>query len=220
MAEVKGVGGGVRPPSPENQTDVGARLGGAAQGANAQQFSPDATIGPPGVFGQPTGLPIPGAEGQKILPDVLAGLDPSQIAAARQVRTSGTATATEALLGLDQQPTMRGAFLAPPGNSEALRHMTPLKRRTIMHGLLKKQRVRLRSVVRFDEGEDEGGGGQGGNPMREPFNGELSADFPDLSPEQLARARRELRHVAGMLNLLNEMLSMQDYVLSHVGTRA
>lgn len=218
MADVKGVGGGVRPPSTENPTDTGARVGGTSQGTNAS--AQGTTIGPPGVFGQPTGLPVTDATGQKILPDVLAGLEPSQLNAAQQLRASGTATATEAMLGLDQQPTMRGAFLAPPGNSEALRYMTPLKRRTIMHGLLKKQRARMRDLVRFDESEEADEGQHGGNPMREPFPSELSAEFPDLSEEQLARARRELIHAARMLNLLNEMLMMQDYVLSHVGTRA
>src|SRR5881397_2800533 len=76
----------------------------------------DAALSPP---------PQSAAVGQKlVLPDVPAGKDPSQLAAAEYLRLSGGVPATELLLGLDQSPPVAGLFLAPPGNSEALRHLS------------------------------------------------------------------------------------------------
>src|SRR5690242_12098761 len=76
----------------------------------------------------PAGVPgsrsAPGsdAQGGRVLPDVSSGLDPSQLVAAEQMRMLGGATATAQLLGLNMQPTFMGAFLPPPGNTQALRY--------------------------------------------------------------------------------------------------
>src|ERR1700754_3325833 len=59
----------------------------------------DAAVGPRGPLGQPTGLPVPSAPGERgLLTDVLAGLDPSQMIAAEQMRTRAGASAVDTLL--------------------------------------------------------------------------------------------------------------------------
>jgi hypothetical protein len=149
MADVRGVGpGGVKPPERQSAEQQVGRTG-------AQPFDPEMPTGPTGPLGQPTGMPLPVAPG-KILSDVLAGRDPSQLTAAELLRENGGVSATEKLLGLDKQPSVVGAFLAPPGNAEALRHMTPTMRRTAMRNLLQKQRERMRLMeLKLRQGQDE-----------------------------------------------------------------
>src|SRR5215467_12576851 len=82
----------------------------------------------------------------RVLSDVSSGLDPSQLVAAEQMRVLGGATATARLLGLDLRPTVMGTLLAPPGNSEALRYLTPALRRAALRSALLKQRSRMRRL--------------------------------------------------------------------------
>jgi hypothetical protein len=166
----------------------------------------------------------PLAPGQKVLPDVLAGRDPSQLAAAEQLRARGGASAVDELLGLNQRPTLMGALAPPPGNSEALRHMTPTMRRTAMRNLLDRQRGRLRGLAqllrRERDGEDERGGRRG-DEQEPSFAGELVEPAPAraaLGEEQAERARLELGSAAQMMDLLSELLAMQDYAISQMGT--
>src|SRR5918997_1248734 len=77
-------------------------------------------------------------------------------ARAENLPARGGASAVEELLGLNRLPTAVGALAAPPGNSEALRHMTPTMRRTIMRGLLDKQREKMRRLALVLRGEGEG----------------------------------------------------------------
>jgi len=158
-------------------------------------------------------MPAPaGADQSRILPDVLAGRDPSQMRAAELLRDSGGVSATEKLLGLDRQPSIVGAFSAPPGNSEALRHMTPVMRRTAMRNLLQKQRDRMRRLEsRLKRQQDEG--------QEERDDGDYPIDDkPELQPFALERARAELGRAVLMLTLLEDLLAMQDYTISHMGT--
>lgn len=225
MPEVSGVGGsGVTPPGQNQVTDRGGQVTPVNQ-AGAQAEGVPGTVGQPGPMGQPTGLPAPVlAPGQQVLPDVLAGRDPSQLAAAEQMRARGGATATEALLGLDRQPTMMGALAPPPGNSEALRHMTPTMRRTVMRGLLDRQRERmgrLAYTLRRERDGDEGRGGDGDgtgrdggrDPVEEAFGLPLA-----IEETALEQARLELGSAAQMLDLLEELLAMQDYAISQMGS--
>jgi len=146
------------------------------------------------------------------LSDVLAGRDPTQLRAAEILRDSGGVSATEKLLGLNLQPSVVGAFSAPPGNSEALRHMTPVMRRTAMRNLLAKQRERMhRLESRLHHEEDEERNENDGDDYYFPDEGEKA-------PTQLARARSELSRAGLMLNLLEELLVMQDYAISQMGT--
>lgn len=206
--------------------DAGAEVTPVNQSAARADNSP-APVGQPGPLGQPTGMPAaPLAPGQKVLPDVLAGRDPSQLVAAEQLRARGGASAVDELLGLNQRPTLMGALAPPPGNSEALRHMTPTMRRTAMRNLLDRQRGRLRGLAqlvrRERDGEDERDGGDGDE--REPsFADELVVAAPapartPLGEEQAERARLELGSAAQMLDLLSELLAMQDYAISQMGT--
>lgn len=210
MAEVGGVGGGgVTPQS------AGQRAEAAGQTS--------APVGQPGALGQPTGIPVPGAAGQgNLLPDVLAGRDPSQLVAAERMRESGGVSATDQLLGLNRQPSVVGAFAPPPGNSEALRHMTPTMRRAIMRGLLDKQRARMRGLarlVRDERGDEEEGGGRGRDEgERGGFAADLQENFAPPDAAQLARARGELHTAARLLDLLDELLAMQDHTISQMGT--
>ena len=209
MSDVRGVNNpGVSQPNQRVDEPVG-RV--PADGAHSAQ--PDVPVGPPGTLGQPTGMPPGVAPGQaRVLADVLAGRDPSQLRAAELLRDTGGVSATEKLLGLDLQPSIVGAFSAPPGNSEALRHMTPTMRRTAMRNLLHKQRermLRLDSRLRREEDDDQEGRDEStGYSLSDEFEGE----------RQLARTRRELGRAVVMLNLLEELLVMQDYTVSQMGT--
>lgn len=210
MADVRGVtNAGVPQPNQPGEESTARVTTVPAQAPEAER-----TTGPAGPLGQPTGMPVPGVPPDaRTLPDVLAGRDPTQLRAAELLRDSGGVSATEKLLGLDLQPSVVGAFSAPPGNSEALRHMTPVMRRTAMRNLLLKQRERmhrLESRLQHEEDED-----------RNENEGEGDYYFPDdrgKVPPQLARARSELSRASLMLNLLEELLVMQDYAISQMGT--
>jgi len=161
-------------------------------------------------------MPLPGVPADaRVLPDVLAGRDPTQLRAAELLRDSGGVSATEKLLGLNLQPSVIGAFSAPPGNSEALRHMTPVMRRTAMRNLLQKQRERmhrLESRLQHEEDEDRNENDGDGDYYFREERGKASS--------QLGRARGELGRAGLMLNLLEELLVMQDYAISQMGTFA
>lgn len=157
------------------------------------------------------------AKPDQLMPDAVVGRDSSQLDAAEQVRTTGYVSATDKLLGLDLQPTTLGVLASPPGNMEAMRFMTPAMRRKIMRNLLDKQRERMRrltySLRKRREGEDEGSGAD----EDESFASMMAEDFR-LSSEQAERATNELGKMAKMLDVLDEMLVMQDYTISQMGT--
>lgn len=198
----------------------------------SQVFDQDtAAVGQPGLLGQPVGQPVPLEPGQRppVLPDVLTGRDPSQRVAAERLRESGGVSATEELLGLNLQPSMLGAFPAPPGNLEALRHMTPTMRRTLMRTLLTRQREQMRRLTnlllqhdaRNREQADEQHKNSDTSDLSEklsPLNEKLSQVL-DHSPGtlQCERARNELGRAASMLDLLDDLLEMQDHALSQMG---
>lgn len=185
------------------------------RGPKAPFSSADTPVGKPGPLGQPTGMPAPTVPGEtQILPDVLIGRDPSQMVAAEHLRGSGGASAIEELLGLNLQPSIIGAFPPPPGNSEALRHMTPTMRRMIVSTLLARQRHRLGRLSRLLR-ED----GERGESDDDSERGTELAELLMLgdAPRQ-QRAGYEIGCAARMLNLLDELLAMQDYTLSQMGT--
>lgn len=177
--------------------------------------------------GQPTGTQsqvdtanLP--PGQKILPDAVTGRDGTQLEAAKQLSSLGGAAATDRLLGLDLRPTMTGALTAPPGNSEFLRHLSPQMRRTIMRKMLNKQRERMRRLARFlrerhDESANGGSGDNNPDEDRESFL-EVISEPLELDRSQITRATGELDKAARMLDILDEMLTMQDYTISQIGT--
>ena len=218
MPEVKGVGGGIQP---QEQNQAVGKAVEPNNRAGAQTSATNAPVGQPGTLGQPTGMPVPGAPGgAKLLPDVLAGRDASQMVAAERMREAGGASATDQLLGLNLRPSVLGALAAPPGNSEALRHISTTMRRTIMRGLLDKQRGRMRRLARLLRDDQEGGGEGHTGDEQEDFASDLFEGFAQPDEAQLARAREELRSAAQMLDLLDEMLVMQDYAISQMGTFA
>jgi hypothetical protein len=156
--------------------------------------------------------------GQKILPDAITGRDASQLDVAKQLSALGGVSATDRLLGLDLRPTMTGVLSAPPGNVEFLRHLSPQARRTIMRKMLNKQRERMRRLARYlrDRRDEtlENGDGETDN---ESFL-EVISEPVELDRVKLARATGELEKAARMLNILDEMLAMQDYTISQIGT--
>ncbi|HEX8351695.1 MAG TPA: hypothetical protein VF611_02135, partial [Pyrinomonadaceae bacterium] len=126
---------------------------------------------------------------------------------------------------LNRQPTMAGALAAPPGNAEALRHMTPTMRRTMMRNLLDKQRAQMLRLAHLMRRERDGRSGDGeespdDDDGRPPAQLEVSAAAAAAPPDeaQRARARAELGSAARMLDLLDELLAMQDYAVSQMGT--
>jgi hypothetical protein len=220
MPEVGGVGGGKV--SPNGQPQISDSEISPVNQSNTQTTGVNTTVGQPGELGQPTGLPAPPlAPGQKTLPDVLAGRDPSQLLAAEHLRAAGGATETEKLLGLNLQPTILGAITPPPGNSEILRHLTPTMRRTIMRNLLEKQRERMRRLaLALREERDRNSKDERSRDETET-NEEVLSDSTELILREdlpLEFAASELGKAARMLDLLDELLAMQDYTISQMGT--
>ncbi len=219
MSDVGRVGGKVPPQGQATDAEVTPVNQGGARADNLPE-----PVGRPGPLGQPTGLPAaPLAPGQKVLPDVLAGRDPSQLVAAEHLRARGGASAIDELLGLNQTPTLMGALAPPPGNSEALRHMTPTMRRTVMRNLLDKQRGRLRGLAQTlrrerDRRDEESGGERRRDDAEQSLTEEIQGREALLGDEQAERARLELGRAAQMLDLLGELLAMQDYAISQMGT--
>ena len=222
MADLSGVNNAPGRVTPaQGQGDASAE---AVRPANQPGVQPEGLatpVGQPGPQGQPVGLPLPPSTAP-LMPDALAGRDPSQLVAAEQMRARGGASATEELLGLNRQPTMVGALAPPPGNAEALRHMTPTMRRTLMRNLLDKQRTQMRRLAQLMRRERDGrGGGDGGESPedeRQPFQLETTDALSPTDEAQRARARAELGNAARMLDLLDELLVMQDYAVSQMGT--
>lgn len=217
MADVKGVGnGGIQPPLNQNQIPEGELPN--VQQTNAQANQVNLPVGKPGE-GQQANL-LPQSPGEKILPDVVAGRDSSQLTAAEQMSSTAGVSATDKLLGLHLQPTITGAFPPPPGNSEALRHLTPAMRRTIVRNLLSKQRERTKRLARVvRRHRDERDGEQSQSDAESSFFAMLT-DGMELSEDQVNRATEELVAMARMLDLLDEMLVLQDYTISQMGTFA
>ena len=180
--------------------------------ANQTEFP----VGQPAEARQPVDTTL--QPGQKILPDAVAGRDASQLDAAKQLSSLGGVSATDRLLGLDLRPTMTGVLSAPPGNVEFLRHLSPQARRTIMRKMLNKQRERMRRLARYlrDRRDENSGNGTGENE-NESFL-EVINEPVELDRVKITRATVELEKAARMLNILDEMLAMQDYTISQIGT--
>jgi hypothetical protein len=154
--------------------------------------------------------------GQKVFTEGAVGRETSQHEAAKQLSVLGGVSATDRLLGLDLRPTMTGVLPAPPGNVEFLRHLSPQVRRTIMRKMLNKQRERMRRLARYLRDRRDENAGNGGNES-ESFL-EVIGERVELDISKLARANAELEKAARMLNILDEMLAMQDYTISQIGT--
>ena len=175
-----------------------------------------------GNMGQPIGLPTADPTTQNaLMPNAVTGRDVSQLAAAEKMRSSGGHSATEVLLGLNQKPSMMGVLLAPPGNLETLRHLTPSMRRKILRDLLSKQRDQIGGFV---EAMREEKGSQEDSDEEEKRDENESSKL--ISKDSVARAKydqralRDLEATTKMLDLLDEFLGMQDYTLSQMGTFA
>lgn len=177
-----------------------------------------------GNIGQPVGLPTSEPTTQNaLMNNVITGRDASQTAAAEQMRSTGGHSATDVLLGLNKQPTMLGVLLAPPGNLETLRHMSPAMRRKILRDLLNKQRGQIRNFVTMlndsrrnnQENSDED---QSENETETPA--QLRSANSDSLELYNQRSVKELEAATLMLDLLDEFLGMQDYTLSQMGTFA
>lgn len=219
MADVSGVNNAPGRLTPaQGQGDAGAEAVRPAGQPGVQPEGLATPVGQPGPQGQPVGLPAPPTT-LPLMPDALAGRDPTQLVAAEQMRARGGASATEELLGLNRLPTIVGALAPPPGNAEALRHMTPTMRRTLMRNLLDKQRTQMRRLAQLMRRERDG---RGGGDAEESPEDEPQLETADaLSPTdeaQRVRARAELGNAARMLDLLDELLAMQDYAVSQMGT--
>lgn len=124
-------------------------------------------------------------------------------------------SATDRLLGLDLRPTIKGILVSPPGNKEFLRHLSPSNRRAILRKMLNKQRERMRLLARFlRDQKDETDLNE--NQDRESFLEVISENLK-LDKSQIQRAANELDKTARMLDILDEMLTMQDYTISQMG---
>lgn len=159
---------------------------------------------------------------QRTTTDALSGRDSSQTEAARHLTALGGVSATDKLLGLDLRPTMTGALAPPPGNSEFLRHVTPQMRRTIMRKMLNKQREKMRKLARYlrDRRDDteNGNGDEDRESFLEVIAERMEMEEYNTDKNQIVRATGELDKTARMLDILDELLAMQDYTISQIGT--
>ncbi|MEZ5307626.1 MAG: hypothetical protein R2684_10825 [Pyrinomonadaceae bacterium] len=146
--------------------------------------------------------------------EIASGRDAGQLEAAERLSILGGASATDKLLGLDLRPTMSGALAPPPGNADFLRHLTPAMRRTMMRNMLKRQRERMKKLARFLH--DQRDGQENGGEREETFLEAIGRD-PDSGIENLERAIDELGRSAGMLDVLDELLALQDFTISQMG---
>jgi hypothetical protein len=216
MAEIKNVGGQPLPTGEQNVQKVGGEAGKVP--AQMPQNQGETSVGR-GNAGQPIGLPTADPTTQnQLMPNVVTGRDATQFAAAEKMRANGGHSATDVLLGLNQQPSTLGVMLAPPGNLEALRHLTPTMRRTLLRNLLTKQRGQMRQLVHImrDDEQHQHESDDENQEAENPVETEalLPADF------QNRHALRDLEATTKMLDLLDELLGMQDYTLSQMGTFA
>ncbi|MEJ7615806.1 MAG: hypothetical protein WKF30_02260 [Pyrinomonadaceae bacterium] len=215
MTEINNIGARIAGLSPDNNQTV-MQPAKQSTGENVRHAPADALLAwGAGSVGQPVGLAAPIMPGQtQILTDALVGREATQLRAAEQLRDFGGAAATEQLLRLNLQPSCGGAFPPPPGH-EALHYLPPAVRRGLMISLLAKRRVRLRQLARLLR-DHEPSDPEGDN-RNEPFEEPITAVSPLPSEEQRDRARRELKSVARMLDLLDELLMVQEYTLSQMG---
>lgn len=223
MAEIKNIGGQPLPVGEQNIQKVG---GDAAKLPTQlpQNGTGESSVGR-GNVGQPIGLPPTDPTTQNaLMPGVVTGRDASQLVSAEKLRSNAGHSATDVLLGLNQQPSTLGVMLAPPGNLEALRHLTPVMRRMVLRNLLTKQRGQMRRLVAVmrDEKEHQQQEFDGQNQESEAENEELneSQNMLPAAAFQNQRALRDLDSTTKMLDLLDELLGMQDYTLSQMGTFA
>src|SRR5918998_5353991 len=114
MPDVGGVNNVTGQVARQGQADAGAVPATPVNQPGVQPEGLATPVGQPGQLGQPVGLPAPPTTAA-LMPDALAGRDPSQLVAAEAMRARGGASATEELLGLNRQPTMMGALSPPPG---------------------------------------------------------------------------------------------------------
>lgn len=224
MAEIKNVGA---QPLPVDRN--AAKIADEAAGRLPNQPPPtgeNESVGR-GNIGQPIGLPQTEPTTQNaLMTNVVTGRDASQMIAAEKLRSNAGHSATDVLLGLNRQPSTLGALLAPPGNLEMLRHLSPASRRKILRDLLAKQRGQMRrlvSVMRDDEQPEQQSNEDGYEAENELSAAEILP--PELSSDAAAkfynrRAVRDLEATTKMLDLLDELLGMQDYTLSQMGTFA
>ncbi len=170
--------------------------------------------------GQPAAPADPSLQpGQGVAGDLGAGREATPLDAGRQLSSLGGVSATDRLLGLDLRPTMTGVLSAPPGNIEFLRHLSPQARRTIMRKMLAKQRERMRRLAKYLRDRRDGNAPDaGGENAEESFLDVLQYEPVELDRAKILRATAELEKAARMLNILDEMLAMQDYTISQIGT--
>jgi hypothetical protein len=224
MAEIKNIGGQSLPIGEQNVQKIGDDAGKLP--TQLPQNQGDSSVGR-GNVGQPVGLPPTDPTTQNaLMPNVVTGRDASQLAAAEKMRANGGHSATDVLLGLDRQPSTLGVMLPPPGNLEALRHLSPAMRRTILRNLLAKQRGQMRqlvAVMRDDEQHQQ----HSNNDENQETDAEILSETSNKSTNLLMpsefhnqRALRDLEATTKMLDLLDELLGMQDYTLSQMGTFA
>ncbi len=219
MAEIKNVGG---QPLPVDQN--AKRVAGDAGKLPGQQLPQNAaetSVGR-GAAGQPIGLPnLDPTTQNALMPDVVTGRDATQLISAEKMRSNGGDSATDVLLGLNRQPSVSGVLLAPPGNLEALRHLTPQMRRTVLRNLLSKQRGQMRGLIAVmrDEKQEQQTRDENNQETENQSDSEEILKLPvSAAGFYNRRAVQDLEATTRMLDLLDEMLGMQDYTLSQMGT--
>ena len=224
MADIKIGNGGLLPSTNNPPTNAAENADPTKRNAGQTGSAVNLPVGQPGESEQLLNMPKPPSE--KLFSDAVTGRDQTQVTAAELLRGNAGVSATDKLLGLHLQPTVTGALTAPPGNMEALRHLSPSMRRSVMREMLTKQRERTKRLAQLVRRQrDQHGDGEKDQQQdrEDSFVGLLTdglTEGVDLSDQQVERATVELVAMAKMLDLLDEMLNMQDYTFSQMGSFA
>ncbi len=86
-----------------------------------------------------------------------------------------------------------------------------------MRKMLSKQRERMRRLARFLREREQSGEGESNESDRDSFT-EMISEPLELNQIQMTKAIGDIDKTARMLDILDEMLAMQDYTISQIGT--
>jgi len=129
----------------------------------------------------------------------------------------GGASSTARLLGLDKQPTELGVLAPPPGSADFLSDLSSSKRRTMLREVMNRQRLEMRRLSEFLKREK--------NLTEDSIRLQAStleaknleeAETADNS--ELLKAIDDLGKSARMLDVIDDLIKMQDYTLSQIGS--
>lgn len=186
---------------------------------SSQTESTNQTVANYDFQGQPIGLiPEKTVTQKDLMSQVLRGQDVTQLLSTELLRSTGGVAPTELLLGLNQPTSTIGIITPPPGNLNYLANFTPTMKRNILKKLLTSRFDDIESIIavlnqeNYEESDEE----------ENNFETETEETLPKKNPaknkQQYPRAFEELTAVLKMIELLNQIVELQDLVVSNMSS--